>query len=369
MKYIIYFFTFLLISNSESNKRFVSIEWEKVPEAKEYVLQISNTPEFKKILYQEKTKESSVKLKPNPEYKFGRIAGIDLNSVRGEFSDVFEIEQRIIEPKVFTPLAENILPKTHLIKLEIENENLGSTFFKLNDDDWRHYNEGIILTKEGPNSIYYYSINKLGKKEEVKKKNFTLDTQAPKVFIKFNEINSTDSKIYYTNKNTKIQIKVLDEYSDVKEFQVFLNTHLKSTQVELENDIFTIPNNLNGELIQLAIYVEDRLGNKNIIYRNLRHDIEPPILDIQVRTNNDLENYIIEVKFDAVDIISGVDKIYYSINSENYLVFRNKDKLYFNNEGEYILKFYAIDNVGNKSNLQIEKVKIPPKKIKVIPWN
>lgn len=362
MKYIIYFFSILFILNSTDNKRYISIEWEKIPEAKEYFLQISNSKEFKKFLYQEKTKEASVKLSPNPEFKFGRIAAIDLNGVRGEFSDVFEIEQRIVEPKVFAPLPENILPKDHLIKLEIEKESLGNSFFKINDGDWFHYNEGIILTKEGQNNISYYSINPLGKKEEVKKKTYILDTEAPKVFIKFNETVSSDNKIYYTNKNTKIQIKALDEFSEVKEFKVFLNTNTKSTEIELVNDSFVIPNNFHGEIFELAIYVEDRIGNRNTIYRVLRHDIEPPILDIQFRTNQDLEDYLVQISLDAVDPISGVDKIYYSINSENYLIF--KDKLYFTEEGEYVLKFYAVDNVGNRTNLQIEKIRIPKKKKK-----
>ncbi len=363
MKYIIYFFTILFALTSEDKGRFISIDWEKIPEAKEYILQISNSSDFKKIIYQVKTKDSSVKLKPSPDYKFGRIGAIDKNDVRGEFSDIFEVEQRIIEPKVFFPLAENILPKEHLIKLEVKEENRSSTFFKLNDDDWRHYNEGIILSKEGKNLIQYYSANQLGKKEEFKNKTYILDSKAPIVYIKFNETNSTDSRIYYTNKNTKIEIKALDEFSDVKELQVFLNTNLKSIPVDLDNDTFTIPNNLHGELIQLAVYVEDRLGNKNIIYRNLRHDIEPPLLDIILRTNNDLENYLVSIELDSIDVISGVNKIYYSINSENYLPYF--DKIYFNQEGEYILKFYAVDNVGNRSDLQIEKIKIPKKKIKV----
>ena len=47
------------------------------------------------------------------------------------------------------------------------------------------------------------------------------------------------------------------------------------------------------------------------------------------------------------DEVSGVDKIYYSINGGNYQEY--KGDLSFDKEGEYTLKYYATDRVGNYS--------------------
>ncbi len=47
------------------------------------------------------------------------------------------------------------------------------------------------------------------------------------------------------------------------------------------------------------------------------------------------------------DEVSGVKTIYYSINGQAYQVY--KSDIVFDKEGEYTLKYYAIDNVGNYS--------------------
>ncbi len=52
----------------------------------------------------------------------------------------------------------------------------------------------------------------------------------------------------------------------------------------------------------------------------------------------------------AVDEMSGVDKIYYSVNGEPYQVY--SDKIALTEEKEYTIKYYAVDQVGN-----VEKVK------------
>ena len=48
------------------------------------------------------------------------------------------------------------------------------------------------------------------------------------------------------------------------------------------------------------------------------------------------------------DEVSGVDKIYYSINGAAYQEYKND--IVFDKEGEFVLKYYATDKVGNYSN-------------------
>ena len=60
----------------------------------------------------------------------------------------------------------------------------------------------------------------------------------------------------------------------------------------------------------------------------------------------------IKIVITAVDALSGVDKIYYSINNENYKPYSGSISL--SNEGEYSLKYYSVDNVGNVEEIKTE---------------
>ena len=56
-----------------------------------------------------------------------------------------------------------------------------------------------------------------------------------------------------------------------------------------------------------------------------------------------------EITLEANDQISGVENIYYSMDGSNFQVFSTP--LIINQEKEYMLKYYAVDNVGNVENL------------------
>jgi hypothetical protein len=60
----------------------------------------------------------------------------------------------------------------------------------------------------------------------------------------------------------------------------------------------------------------------------------------------------IEITIAATDALSGVDKTYYSINNEAFKPYSGSISL--NNEGEYILKYYSVDNVGNVEEIKTE---------------
>ncbi len=53
----------------------------------------------------------------------------------------------------------------------------------------------------------------------------------------------------------------------------------------------------------------------------------------------------IKVNMSAIDGLSGIDKIYYSLNGENYRQYT--EPISTGKEGEYTLKYYSVDNVGN----------------------
>ncbi len=56
------------------------------------------------------------------------------------------------------------------------------------------------------------------------------------------------------------------------------------------------------------------------------------------------------------DIMSGVEQIYYSINGENYKEYTSQ--IHIEEEGNFNLKYYAIDHVGNVENVKERKFSI-----------
>ena len=60
----------------------------------------------------------------------------------------------------------------------------------------------------------------------------------------------------------------------------------------------------------------------------------------------------IEIIITGIDALSGVDKIYYSINNENFKPY--SDIISVSDEGEYTLKYYSVDNVGNVEEIKTE---------------
>ncbi len=61
----------------------------------------------------------------------------------------------------------------------------------------------------------------------------------------------------------------------------------------------------------------------------------------------------LRVWLSAKDNLSGVSKIFFSVNSDNFDEY-NYDTLAFDTQGEYFLKYYAVDNVGNKEKIHTE---------------
>lgn len=69
----------------------------------------------------------------------------------------------------------------------------------------------------------------------------------------------------------------------------------------------------------------------------------------------DGKNYFgggIEIIITAIDALSGVDKIYYSINNENFKPY--SESIFVSDEGEYTLEYYSVDNVGNVEEMKTE---------------
>jgi len=86
-------------------------------------------------------------------------------------------------------------------------------------------------------------------------------------------------------------------------------------------------------------------------------DSRPPRVSVK-KTNSSIHkngkitysNGSVSISLKAQDIVSGVEAIYYSVNGEPFKPY--SETLKFTEEKEYIISFYAVDNVGNVSEVK-----------------
>jgi hypothetical protein len=352
------------VFGQENMNKFIYIEWEKNSLASEYHLQISDSIKFLDILYQKKTKDSVVRLEPNPKYKYGRIAGIDQYGVRGEYSEIFEIEQRIVEKKAPTPiipLPSNYLSENHTISLLLNDDKSKGwiTYYKINDGKWLTYNDGIRLSHQGLNLIQYYSEDRLGNREKTKTMEYILDTQGPFIEVSFSNTYEDKDKFLFTGKKSSITLSVSDLYSGILSVKTYLRTSNEFFEIEWDpKKSISIPENLSEKILELKVIATDRLGNVNVYSKFFKHDLAPPSLVIESTVKLDGEARQISIsRLSADDSYSGVENIFYSLNNsplQSYL-----EPIVISEPGEYEIKILAIDRMGNKSAFQYERVFIP----------
>ena len=125
---LIIFLSFFCIS-LKAEESVLFIEWENNHGATQYLIEISDSKKFNKILFSKKVEEAVILIEPVSKYKFGRIAGIDKFGSIGKFSEIFPLRPRVIaskkiptaykETKVYQPS-----PGLSNVKLTKESENL-----------------------------------------------------------------------------------------------------------------------------------------------------------------------------------------------------------------------------------------------------
>jgi hypothetical protein len=79
----------------------------------------------------------------------------------------------------------------------------------------------------------------------------------------------------------------------------------------------------------------------------------------QVIKNKKYYSDSVRVEIKATDAVSGIDKIYFSTSDDNFVEY--KSPIVLSGEGDHSIRFYAIDNVGNREELKSVEVSIRKK--------
>ncbi|MCL1912065.1 MAG: hypothetical protein FWG13_07660 [Leptospirales bacterium] len=264
---------------------------------------------------------------------------------------------------------DNALADKSYYNVKVANTSSGET----------EYTAPFELHDEGKTTVEYYSVDKIGNKEQKKQYAIVVDNTAPlskvksdrplyeldgKYYVSNNHlftINSTDSlsgvgRIEYSTDGQNYQeyvkafnvpeandailkVRGADNVCNVTDNFTFLNTAADKTEVEISGvELAMIVDNTPPVVtITPDKEIESRDG-KNIVYENYRYTVT------------------------ATDDSSGVAKIFYRLDKAEGWELYTKP-IEFSIYGEHRIEAMAVDNVGNASipvTLQVFVDTVPP---------
>ncbi len=254
---------------------------------------------------------------------------------------------------------------------DIDNVMKDTVFYKIDEGKEQKYTEPFTISEEGNHVIYYYSVDKMGNKEEVKSLNVTVDKTAPEItvtitapFSKTGEVIYASDKFSYgysiEGKDNIVGVSSIEYAPEGKEFTEYVKP-------------FTI-NSL--EPVKISVVSEDKVGNVTKKYKTKIIDENGNILSEsleEIKITVDKTAPTVEIKADkefykkeklniaskaykytitAADTESGVKSIYYRIDSKSEFILYTGE-IMFTSNGHHKIEAIAKDKVGNVSKTAV----------------
>lgn len=248
---------------------------------------------------------------------------------------------------------DNILSKQTKIVLTATDNSSGvkTTYYKFdNASSYSIYTGKINIQSlsNGTHTIYYYSVDNVSNKEEVKKYEFYYDKEPPKPSIAIkgalHKINTTE----YVSAQSLITFEATDDKSQVKNIQYSINQNNKYTTYENP-----FPISLQTGQFSVTYNSVDKLGNKSSnVQKKYYMDLVPPTTKFEIIGDHYAQNTTIwinketQIKLQATDKHAGVKDIYYVIGVDKPVTYTGNFKV--EKEGNLLCRYYAEDNVKNR---------------------
>ncbi|MEO0294250.1 MAG: CARDB domain-containing protein, partial [candidate division WOR-3 bacterium] len=263
--------------------------------------------------------------------------------------------------------------------LSLKTDDVGcgvdTTYYRIDDNTWNVYT-GVEfnLVEEGTHIIEYYSVDKLGNREEIKSRKLTMDNTPPLSYLVFGEPKKLFNGILYISPETPIWIEALDTCGIASFFYAVSTISGDVLQPWTEAlGSFNIPYTPPHYRYVISYYSVDNLGNaespKDTV---VAFDCEPPITTLHIGlpryplAASGEPQYITSatpLSFEATDDISGVDSLYYRIDGGIWIANRYPpagDHIEFKVEGEgiHFVEYYSIDRAGNREVVKIKEIRV-----------
>lgn len=157
-----------------------------------------------------------------------------------------------------------------------------------------------------------------------------------------------DGKMNYANSYTKFKLDAADSLSNVNQVEYKID----NTTFQTYKEPFTIKEEGLHSIVYRAVDNAGNYESENVFPVVI--DNTPPKLSL-VAPENSVENAGVKMVqtqgsllIRAVDPLSGVKKIAYSLNGAAYEEYSGSE-ITLDTEGQYVLKYKAMDNLGNET--------------------
>jgi hypothetical protein len=270
--------------------------------------------------------------------------------------------------KTFTDGAAIYVNSQVLFKLTATDDiSLDKIEYKIDDAAPLVYQNPFSLATEGPHSIKYYGIDRMGNKEAEKSYSVIVDNTGPAVIVTANApMKKVGEKLYFTralffsiNAGDALSGVNKVEYStngiDYKEYAAPFSIPSKG---EITMKVKAI-DNVNNPTEQFAFRVVDDYGNvveSTDAAIKLYTDETPPV--VEIRPDKEIKQIdaknvtTTDVKYTvtARDDESGVAVIFYRVDGKGEFV-PYKSMIQFLTNGKHQIDAKAVDKVGNVSDI------------------
>ncbi|MGE0078651.1 MAG: hypothetical protein AB7S48_12395 [Bacteroidales bacterium] len=226
-----------------------------------------------------------------------------------------------------------------------QDAGLNKTFYSVNGEPYKEYNDPIVFDKEGAYELRVYSVDNIGNKEEEVVRKFIIDSTPPISTLstegdRYEDILSGRSLIQITATDS-FGVKDIRYSIDSSEFKIYTKEIQTARIKEGEHSV--------------QWFATDKVGNKESIQTfTFFVDKTPPMVFEEILGNSymignkEFSSGRSQLKVAAVDNKSGIKEIYYSLNNGEFNKYI-KPVVLSDIMGTMNVKSYAVDNVNNRS--------------------
>ena len=240
---------------------------------------------------------------------------------------------------------------------------LAATYYKFDDGDYKTYRGGILpfaSLPDGDHTVYYYSVDKVGNKEEAGSYAFYLDKTAP---IMSSDVLGdrfiVDDQVYFSGR-TKLKLTAVDNKSGIKEVRYSVD----GADFEEYNEPFYLPSVAGVHTVRY--YALDNMQNQGTgsdagRVAEYRHTVSKVYVDLTGPTlshrftgptfqkgDSVYINNKTKMVLSATDPESGLQYISYRVDSKGEEV-RYDAPFSVSGKGFHRVDFFGYDNVNNRN--------------------
>jgi len=224
------------------------------------------------------------------------------------------------------------------------------TYYKVDSESWIQYTAPFALSHlaDGIHTLYFYSIDKLSKKESTKSSSLTMDNTEPEIsFISPSNKSAVDSSTVDVSWNG------FDSGSGIDYYEIKIDGKEYSYKGTSTSHTFS---NVSEGNHNIRIKAVDKLGNSEELSVIFILDTTPPIISIKFPKNESKVKFSrVTVAWSGFDELSGVNHSRVRLDESLWINVATNATYTFSqlSEGTHIVDVKVIDKAGNYKQARI----------------